>query len=163
MLSTHLPPLAGFQGRPTKSHGWIDETATVRLTFSKMQRRGEGSKAGTLPPPLNAEVIGATSQASPAYLCQVTAREQSKEHRSWPHVSVIPRLRKVIGTLHRNLDSPPVISPQQATLSRGGGGVLHRLETHRSCALCFMCNVPWYFGRQLFFLMVIHCVEHNTR
>lgn len=50
----------------------------------------------------------------------MTAREQSKEHRSWPHVSVIPRLRKVIGTLHRNLDSPPVISPQRATLSRGG-------------------------------------------
>lgn len=78
-----------------------------------------GVKSGHVPP-LNAEVIGATSQASPAYLCQVTAREQSKEHRSWPHVSVILWLRKVIGTLHRNLDSQPVISPQQATLSRGG-------------------------------------------
>lgn len=62
-------------------------------------------------PPLNAEVIGATSQASPSYLCQVTAREQSKEHRGQLHISVIPRLRKVTETIYRNFESPPVISP----------------------------------------------------
>lgn len=109
MPSTHLSTLEGFQGRLTKSQRWIDETATVRLTFSKMQRKW-GGQSGHVPP-LNAEVIGATSQASPSYLCQVTAREQSKEHWGRPHVSVIPRLRKVIETIYRNLDSPPVISP----------------------------------------------------
>lgn len=60
--------------------------------------------------PLDAEVSSATSQASLSYLCQVTAREQSKEQWCWDHVSVIPPLRKVIETIYRNLDSLPVIS-----------------------------------------------------
>lgn len=60
--------------------------------------------------PLDAEVSSATSQASLSYLCQVTAREQSKEQWCWDHVSVIPQLRKVTETIYRNLDSLPVIS-----------------------------------------------------
>lgn len=134
MPSTHLPPLEGFQGRLTKSQGWIDETAPARLTFSEMQRKG-GGQSGHVPP-LNAEVIGATSQASPSYLCQVTAREQSKEHRGWPHVSVIPRLRKVREAIYRNLDSPPVISPPHnkalSPLRRGP----HWLPGGRCTAFC---------------------------
>lgn len=62
------------------------------------------------PRALDAEVSGAASQASLSYLCQVTAREQSKEQWCWDHVSVISQLRKVIETIYRNLDSLPVIS-----------------------------------------------------
>lgn len=56
------------------------------------------------------EVSGATSQASLSYLRQVRAREQSKEHMCRDHVSIIPQLRKVTETIHKNFDSLPAIS-----------------------------------------------------
>lgn len=79
----------------------------VRLTFSEMHQE---VKRWHVLPLLNAEVSGATSLASLSYLCQVTAREQSKEQWCWDHISVIPQLRKVTETIYRNLDSLPVIS-----------------------------------------------------
>lgn len=66
------PPPEGSQGRLTESPQRIDEMTTVSLTFSEMHRGGV--KDGTFPP-LDAEVSGATSQASLSYLCQATARE----------------------------------------------------------------------------------------
>lgn len=104
-------------------------------------------------PPLNAEVIGATSQASLSYLCQVTAREQSRQQWRWDHVSVIPWLRKVIETIYRNLDSLPVISiPHNKTLSPEDGSTLALGQKMMCClhTLCLMCNVTWYFCWQLF-------------
>lgn len=108
------PPLEGSQGRLTESQQWIDEMTTVSLTFSEMH---QGVKRWHVPP-LDAEVSGATSQASLSYLCQVTAREQSKEQWCWDHVCVIPQLRKVIETIYRNLDSLPVISTTSLFLLR---------------------------------------------
>lgn len=114
---TPSPP-EGSRGRLTESQQRIDEMTTVSLTFSEMH---QGVKRWHVPP-LDAEVSGATSQASLSYLCQVTAREQSKEQWCRDHVSVIPQLRKVIETIYRNLDSPPVISmPQNEARSLRGG------------------------------------------
>lgn len=95
------------QGRLTESQQRIDQMTIVRLTFSEMHQE---VKRWHVLPPLNAEVSGAASQASLSYLCQMTAREQSKEQWWWDHVSVIPQLRKVTETIYRNLDSLPVIS-----------------------------------------------------
>lgn len=108
LLRASLPE--GSQRRLTESQQRIDEMTTVSLTFSRMH---QGVKRWHVPPPLDAEVSGATSQASLSYLCQVTAREQSKEQWCWDHVSVIPQLRKVIETIYRNLDSLPVINIAQ--------------------------------------------------
>lgn len=95
------------QGRLTESQQRIDQMTIVRLTFSEMHQE---VKRWHVLPLLNAEVSGATSLASLSYLCQVTAREQSKEQWCWDHISVIPQLRKVTETIYRNLDSLPVIS-----------------------------------------------------
>lgn len=104
---------------------------TVSLTFSEMHQGVKGWHV----PPLDAEVSGATSQASLSYLCQVTAREQSKEHWCWDHVSVIPQLRKVIATIYRNLDSLPVISiPHNTPLSLLRRSP-HSLSDGRQCAV----------------------------
>lgn len=129
-LPTTQPP-EGSRGRLTKSQQRIDEKPTVSLTFSEMH---QGVKRWHVPP-LNAEVSGATSQASLSYLCQVTAREQSKEQWCWDHVSVIPRLRKVIETIYRNLDSQPVISiPHNKPFSPEGESTL-TLRQNTMCCL----------------------------
>lgn len=106
MLSTDRPATGRSQGRLTESQQRIDERTTVSLTFSQMHQGVRGWHI----PPLDAEVSGATSRASLSYLCQVTAREQSKEQWCSDHVSVIRPLRKVIETIYRNLDSPPAIN-----------------------------------------------------
>ena len=136
VLLRSLPP-EGSHGRLTESQQRIDEMTTVRLTFSEMHQGVKGWHVL----PLDAEVSGATSQASLSYLCQVTAREQSKEQWCWDHVAVIPQLRKVIETIYRNLDSLPVISVRHNKPISPEEECTFPLHTPRFAAQAILVNV----------------------
>lgn len=160
-LST-TPPLEGSQERLTVTTAdWWDGDCQLDLFWNA----SGGQKWRVFP--LDAEVSTATSQASLSYLCQVTAREQSKEQWCWDHVSVIPPLRKVIETIYRNLDSLPVISiPHNKPVSPQEESTF-TLRHKTAMLIGHFLNVYRYLEERTFLLtavlfMVVYFIITNT-